>query len=87
MVLNHNENNNNRNNNVSYNSTRYRIQKELGNNNSVGQFQQAGYPKPYSNQVRWNPHRQNRIESMEIDNIEVNFCNPQCVLLLEDYKN
>lgn len=74
---NSNNNNNNRNNNVSYNSARYRIQNELGNNNSVRQFQQAGYSKPYSNQVRWNSHGQNRIEPMEIDNIEVNFCNPQ----------
>ncbi|XP_065365499.1 protein kinase 4-like [Calliphora vicina] len=69
-----NNNNDNGNNNIS---GRYRIQNELGNNNTVGQFRQAGYPRPYSNQVRWNPNRQNRIEPMEIDNIEVNVCNPQ----------
>ncbi|XP_065361986.1 ABC transporter G family member 7-like [Calliphora vicina] len=69
-----NNNNDNGNNNIS---GRYRIQNELGNNNIVGQFRQAGYPRPYSNQVRWNPNRQKRIEPMEIDNIEVNVCNPQ----------
>lgn len=74
----HQEKNNNFNNNFN-NSGRYRAQNNRDDNMS-GQFRnlaQVGNPRPNSGQYRWNQPRQDRVEKMEVDNIERIYNNPQ----------
>lgn len=68
------------NNNSFNNSGRYKFQNEVRNNNASGNFQQwqpMRHPRPSSNQARWNPPRPNRIEPMEVENIEKSYCDPR----------
>lgn len=67
------ENDNTKNNNVN-NSGRYRVQNNGDNNmlnNNFQKFAQVGNPRPNSGQYRWNQPRQDRIERMEVDNVEI----------------